>query len=104
MVRIGDASGIGGGRRCPPGRSSRANKKLPSLTQGTRVQTPVVPPFLSHLWPVTARGYFVHGDHPFPPTCSPLSFLRRTARWRVRGNRSIRLASFPDSLETSITV
>ena len=72
------------------------NKKLPSqLRDESRYATPAVPPLLSHLWPVTARGYCLRGDHPLPPTCSSLDFLRRTAPWRVRCGRSLGLAPSP---------
>ncbi len=67
-----------------------ANKKLPPQARDESM-APAVPPFLSHLWPVTALGYLLRGYQPPHPTCSPrCGFLRRAAhgpvhRWGFSG-------------------
>jgi hypothetical protein len=58
-----------------------------------------VPPYLSHFWPVTARGYSVPGNHPVRPTCPRpwrLSSAKRSvARSQPLGSQA---PTLPDSL------
>src|SRR5215212_8606470 len=45
------------------------NKNALAPDRDESLHAPAVPPYLSHFWPVTARGYSVRGNHPLPPTC-----------------------------------